>query len=316
LGELTKKYTHTYTNNALIYQSILKYSITFGTSHFFRTRSILIEWLLKHCPVYDEKYKVKDKTTFRNRAESLSPTITQYLDNLRYLGLLESKRVIAANKEETSEYRFTELARLIAIVIIYSEPNLEKQKTSINEVYDQILRYYDAERYSHARFCSIFFRNCYDYNKDLFKLIISNFYKIIKKASDDKNAFVTQLRKFQVFHNNPLMWQIFKQSLEDLENQYVDNHKIFLYGLKLEMEEIHELKSRNRSGFEQMRMRARGDPNLLVLEGYCKKCKIYASVVVDLLDYFEAYVVNPNKQTRAPCPLCGIDGGLNFETLE
>jgi hypothetical protein len=112
------------------------------------------------------------------------------------------------------------------------------------------------------------------------------------------------------------MWQIFKQSLEDLENQYVDNHKIFLYGLKLEMEEIHELKSRNRSGFEQMRMRARGDPNLLVLEGYCKKCKIYASVVVDLLDYFEAYVVNPNKQTRAPCPLCGIDGGLNFETLE
>lgn len=143
-GELTKKYTPTYTNNALIYQSILKYSITFGTIRFFRTRSILIEWLLKHCPVYDEKYKVKGKTTFRNRAESLSLTITQYLDNLRYLGLIESKLVITGNKEETSEYRFTELGRLIAIVIKYSEPNLEKQKTSINEVYDQILRYYDA----------------------------------------------------------------------------------------------------------------------------------------------------------------------------
>jgi hypothetical protein len=72
---------------------------------------------LEKCAVYIkhyEKFEFK-KTPKKVRIEHINPKVTLCLEKLRYLGLLDSRNVLADNKEETLEYRFTERRLLESI---------------------------------------------------------------------------------------------------------------------------------------------------------------------------------------------------------
>jgi hypothetical protein len=315
-GELTKVNVPTYTEDALVFQSILEYSIDFGTTDSFRSRKVSKEWLLGHCPVFVKEYAgVKGHTSYKARVEHINPRVTQCLEKLRYLDLLESRNVMSNNKEDTVEYKFTKLGRLIALLLKQIKPKESSHINYNDKIYRQTLLYYDDKDHSIAKFCSIFFRKCYEKDIKLFDIIINRLVAILQDASDDKKIFLTKLRRFQAFYNHPQMWELFRESLDELRNRSQEDVDMFLYELKLEIEAFHEYKSRNLRSFENIRWQIRTQQNQIALEGYCKSCQQFIPCAVSLLEYFQAIVEEPDKSTRVNCPNC-IVGRLDFETLD
>ncbi len=82
------------------------------------------------------------------------------------------------------------------------------------------------------------------------------------------------------------------------------------------METIQESKSRNRKEFERIRFSVYDNPNIITVEGYCNKCRMFTDAATELIEYLQAYIEEPNKNIRVPCPNCKPEDGLDFETLE
>jgi hypothetical protein len=298
-----------FTDDALIYHSILEYSLDYGTAEYFESIQLSREWLLKKCVVYTQEYRLKSRAPYKGRAEHINPTITKCLENLTYLDLLESRNVISTNTEDTKEYRFTKLGRLIALLI----KQIKIEHPRIDEIYNQSLAYYDGLNNSVAKFCSIFFRKCYEKDRKLFGIIVNRLVETLLYTSNNKNAFMIWMKKTQAFYNHPVMWELFKESFDELGKRSMEHKNMFLYELKLEIEDAHEYKSRNLRSFEDLRCKVRMDQNLIAIEGYCKVCMQFIPCVVSLLDYLQSYVEEPDNSNRAECPNCLI-GWLDFET--
>ena len=314
-GEITRVEEREYTDDSLIYQSILEYSIDFGITEFFRSRKISEDWLLRKCPVYIKVYSgQKAHTKYKARAEHINPKVTECLENLKFLDLLKSRKAISDNKIETIEYGFTKLGRILGLLIKYMK--LKKIDLNIvDKIYTETLTYYDDYNHSVGKFCSIFFRKCYQKDKRLFLTIINKLAEILYYATDDKMNFLSKLRNFQIFYNDPSIFQLFRESLTELGNKSQDHADMLLYHLKLEIEDIHEYKSRNLRSFEDLRYKVRTYQNKIAIEGYCNHCKQFIPCVVSLLEYLRSYIEQPDNSNRSECSNC-LTGFLDFETLE
>lgn len=313
-GQLIRIHVKQYTDNALIYQSILEDSIDFGTSRFFKSREISKKWLLDNCKVYVNEYaglKLKPHIKKGARAEHINPRIKGCLGNLTYLELLESRNIISKNNEDTEEYRFTKLGRLVALLI----KQIKSKHSDIDEIYRQSLVYYDGLDHSIAKFCSIFFRKCYVKDKKLFEIIVDRLVQILLYASNNKNAFLIRIKKMQAFYNHRVMWELFNESLDEFGKKSKEEKNMLLYQLKLEIEDTHEYKSRNLRTFEDLRCKVRANQNLIAIEGYCGSCVQFTPCVVSLLDHLESHIEEPGNSNRVQCPNCST-GWLDFETLE
>ena len=304
-----------YSNNVLIYHSILKYSINFGTKNYFKSREISKNWILDNCKVYKKEYEDKDfkkKTKKGARVERMNPKIIQSLENLRYLELLESKETRSSNNEKTTEYKFTELGKLFGLLIEYI--NESTDISIVDKIYQQFLEYYNSQSYTHSKFCSIFFKECFDFDKRIFSdIIIAKFVEILNKSSEDKKFFFRQLRNFPVFYKHSLMCKLFLKSLQKFHSNFPDHYRIWLYNFKLEMEQVQERKCKNFTGFEKWRIENRSLPEIITVEGYCKICKMYTDVEIEILRYIEAYVQDPKKGIMMSCLVCNSNDGFSLE---
>ena len=93
--EPTEKQIPRYSQNAIVYQAILKYSITFGTREYFELGNIA-QCLLKECLVYVNFY-LDSKTNESNKRYHVKKEIKPLMENLIFLELAESKE---ANKSD------------------------------------------------------------------------------------------------------------------------------------------------------------------------------------------------------------------------
>lgn len=342
-NEPSKEKEIIFSDDAIIYQSILKYAIDFGVSEFFKSRKLSKEWLLENCSVYVKHYSHGEnvKTNINNRVEQINQKITSHLENLKYLGLLESQKTVSNNNITTFEYRFTGFGRLYACLVDFyeyiSQPiaqsseltirrkveNEEKLKevTKIEQTFSQILEFYKDRKDSHGKISYLFFKRCYEHYKLDYKkirvlvTIIFKFIDIMKEATEDKNITRSLFEKIQVFYNDTTMWNILDETLLRFGNEHPDDYDLFLYSLKLDMEEIQEMKSIDKKGFENSRLDCRENPYMMAMEGYCKNCSQFTPVIMGVINYFREYIKNPTQGIRAPCPNCQDKGLLNFEIL-
>jgi hypothetical protein len=72
------------------------------------------------------------------------------------------------------------------------------------------------------------------------------------------------------------------------------------------------------SGYEELCFKVRGNPNVLVVEGFCVICKLYFPIGVDLLDYRERMIEDRNEMldsiTRS-CIRCNTPNALLIPNL-
>jgi hypothetical protein len=281
---------------------------------FFRTRKILDDWLLDNCQYFIGKYPgSKNKTNRRVKKDQNSSIVAPYLDRLTFLKLLDSKSALASNNEETTEYRFTDLGKLVALILKFDyNPN---DLSLIDKIFNQTLIYYSSQNYSHSKFCRLFFTNCYHEDKYYFEIIILKLLHILREPPNDKNSVNSKLRNFPIFYRHINLFKVLIKSINEFKLKFPIDYEKVAYRLKLAIESIQGQKSKNLLGFEVLRSLTYYKLNSVVLEGYCITCKYFTPVLVNIYEYLHSYVLDPSKESRSECPRCHSQNGLNFEML-
>ena len=317
-GETSQEYKNEYTNDAIIYQSILKYSIVYGTEKFFKSRQISQDHLLLNCNYYTEVYSgTKAKTPIKARAENINQRVVIFLDTLEYLGLVVSQTVQTPNNEQTREYRFTELGQIIGSLLSYN--STRNKKTNIQTIYNQIQEYYSKLVSSAAIFCNIYFRRCWENNS--FVNVINSLIELLENASNSKKEFINSFENY-----NPELsektWKIIDESLYEMKNNdwNIEDYYKLLLDLKLNIEKKFEVKIRNWKVYEETRYRYRNYIDIVIVEGYCDNCILYISIGLKTREFIKLNIKHDDPKIKSDnllisCPQCSI-GNLDFNTYK
>jgi len=113
------------------------------------------------------------------------------------------------------------------------------------------------------------------------------------------------------------MWEIFKKSLEHLSKTDYHTYELFVFHLKLYLEDIEEAKSRKFKDFEIKRLEKSQELDTIVLEGRCSSCNNFSIKPMKTIDYFDGYIksyVSNRHLSYVLCPVCSKDY-LNFEQI-
>lgn len=303
------------TNSAEIMQSILIYSIDYGTEGFFKSTDLSRNHLLKNCNYYRELYR-NSRTNYKSRPANIDDTVVKLLSKLEYLDLVDSKPFEPKSKQVSKEYRFTKLGRMIGLLLscnndkIVNNPKFEKTYSGINQ-------YYESLNTSHSKFLLIFFKFCkkekiYD-DAILFRLI-----DILLKAPNNKEYFLNQINFLDVFYRNSIqMWNIFKKSLSELRQINNKEYEMFTYNFKLAIEAVQESKCINQSVFEMGRYHKFKDIDQVVIEGRCNQCGEYLNGSMNIWEYLKGYVISSVSKTYISNTLCEKcnNGYIDFQII-
>jgi len=301
-----------YTVDAQIMQSILEYSIDFGIVKYFKSRDLSKDHLLVKCKHYIEYYR-NSKINKRNRPENMNPKVVELLEKLKYLELVEAIPSESKNHELTEKYKFTKLGRMVAFLLLCNRTKIDKETGK--EVVYQIYDYYNSLNNSHSKFCLIFLKHCKINN--YFDIVLNYMIDILLDASVDKYEFLNKIKFLNTVFFDLKMWKIFEKSLEHLSETDYHTYELFLFHLKLYLEDIEEAKSRKFKDFEIKRLEKSQELDTIVLEGCCSSCKNFTIKPMKITDYFDGYIKSYVTKRYLSYQLCSIcsKGYLNFEQI-
>lgn len=305
-----KKQIPIYSENAILYQSILKYSITFGTKEYFDLDFIAQEHLLKSCSIYQNYYQDSDtRTNDSNKRARVKSDIKPLMDNLIYLELVESKEAnkLDTNREKELFYRFTEYGRLIAL-IIKSDDNIISDPSIYNEILKQLADFRKTKKDSASFFFSILYSKINDWNfaksfvEDL-KMIIKDpdfddQVKLLEKANND---IIKHTMSFSKFYNYSV------ESLIELEKIDRRKYEMFMYKLKRIFERDQEIKCFNIAIFERERMECRYQFSHVIVKGSCDSCNNLIYEKMRLISFLQIVF----RESQNKCLVC-FQGNLDY----
>ena len=296
-----------FVDNTEICRSILNYWTSSKNDRFFKSRQIIEDWLLDNCQYFDYPGS-QNKTNNPNKVEQNNPLVALLLERLKYLSLLESRPFESKNHFETQEYCFTELGKLVALLLKYNW-NFDDSQL-VKEIYNQTLKYYETQNSSFAKFCILFFTNCYNKDKRLFALtIISNLIYIIKERPNDKDSVLNKLRYFPLVYDSKVLFVVLINSLNEFKEKYAHEYNKVIYKLKIATENIAERNCKNLSSFERLRLDNITSIHPIVLEGYCSACNRYTPIIIDsMFSYFKASIKNKDNKVSMNCPNLNCNG--------
>jgi hypothetical protein len=307
--ETSEKQIPIYSQNAILYQSILKYSITFGTREYFDMDNIAEKHLLKTSSIYQNYYKDSNtRTNVSNRITKVKSDIKPLLENLIFLELLESKdsNKLDTDGEKVFLYKFTEYGRLIGL-IIRSDENLI-DPSIYNEIIKQFAAFRKTKKDSASLFFSILFSKINDWN--FAKLFVEDLKMIIKDPDFDdqlkllekaNNDIIRHAMSFSKFYN------YFEESLNELEKIDRRRYEMFMHKFKRIFERFQEIKCYNNEIFERERMECRNQFSFVVVEGNCDFCDNLIYEKMRLIRFLQIVF----RESQDKCPVC-CQGYLDY----
>jgi len=316
-GKKTKRFVEDFVDDTIICRSILNYWTSSKNNGYFKSRRIIEDWLLDNCQFFEKKYPgSKNKTNDPNKIEQNNSNVTFLLERLKYLSLLKSRPIESKNHFETQEYSFTELGKLVALLLKYNG-NFDDSQL-VKEIYTQTLKYYETQNSSFALFCMLFFSNCYKRDSRLFALvIILNLLHIIKEPPNNKDAVLNKLRNFPVVYDSEALFKVLINSLNEFRALFSDDYNKVIYNLKLGIESDTEKKCKNLDSFERLRLGNISGLHPIVLEGYCTACNRYTPVIIEsMFSYFKESIKNKDNRISMDCPDCEGENTVSFEPLQ
>lgn len=285
-GDAVKEQGKRYTDNALILQSILRYSDKAG-SKYFTSRELIEKHLISDCKVYIEKYSGFDaRTNIKSRVENINPRIVEALDRLSYLELVKHKPHTAKNGEETKMYMFTQLGQMIRTLLPYDDlDNNNISENNDKQFYTQAYGFYESLEHVHAKFCLVFFKNCL--SKGKFGVVVAYLANLLAEASNDKHEFLSQIKFLNLLYWDKCMAEIYEESLHQLSNNDPTAWNIVMLNTKLLIEETQESKARFLWKFEKERHDMMSNTDMVVLEGHCNTCGSFFIVSMRTVGYLK-----------------------------
>ena len=327
IGSLKEENNGIFTDEAVLYQDILKYALVIKKSNdkedsndYSFSLWELIKWLRYNHKNYVDRYNIKPLSDPQIEIESLQKGIKSKVDNFIRLDLIKptGARQSKKGRGEITLYTYTEFGSLFAWIL---ENDREDKAKVISEVYDLIQSIFRTGRYasSSSIFYSDFFKMCKQAGK--FQDIVD----LIRTTLTSNNPTVTTIGEFiqriqQLNFNDPgttiffnvLLWEeIFNKLDPQIQN-------LVMYNLKMDLERRIDLQVKNDRNYEKLRFKVRDDPRSIALEGYCTKCMYYIPVAVDFLEYKRDVICSNTVNqsiTLIRCPNCKKDKSFQIPLL-
>src|SRR5215469_1240439 len=300
------------TDNALLYQDILRYSLNLQEHHpesngRFRIRE-LARWLIQNHKKYLDDYD-GSHINVSNRIEARLDTIKAKVNDLVKLLLIENVGTAVQSKGSgvVDIFEFTAPAYFVAWIAESFEP---KNRARANErifkvLVDSIFKI-DSSCTSSTIFYSSFYKKCKERGRfedmvDFFREPLSIGVPTI--TVHDYFDYVTGIENMHMDVSGYFLGLI-DETLEELDPKVSD---LAIYQIKLEYERKMRDTAKNPSSYEKLRFDYRNMHDAIVTESYCEKCHYHIAVAIKYHDYaslakkaFPFPIVLGNNQ----CPNC------------
>jgi hypothetical protein len=307
----------TYTDNALLDQDILRYSLVIAKDQTPEqidkdgpnfTHRKLAKWLIKNNSEFVTLYKGRDITD-SSKIENTQKRVKNRLKDLEQLGLVNHRNI--KQQKGTAEipvYAYSRSGYVLAWFIESFDPN---NKDNANEqIYNWFKIIYRVNEYSASIviFYARFFKKCKE--KGLFEYVVRLFRLVLVSHIYLRNPSDLFNEALYLIFNYPGSTDPFHITLNETLNELDANtREVFLYYQKLELERKMKILAGHPKGYEDMRFQTRSNPYLLTVEGHCKFCQHYTPLGVELLDYREKTIEDRNEMfgcVITDCPVCKI----------
>lgn len=302
-----------YTDNALLYQDILHYSIINEKQNQSNTNTTfkvwdLAKWLIENNVEFANYYKdsPRSHTTMNNRIEARMERIKDKINNLQTMGLIQTSGTAKASKVDTNIpiFGYTEFGYLIAWLVESDNPRYRER--AINEIYNFFQSNFTQDLSSSY---DILMSKVFEKEKK--KGIFANYVDMLRKSLH-ASPRVRDIQEFFAYVDGHYFedreaaknhTDIWFETIDELEEE---TKMLFLHREKLAIEELMAKKVGSVRGYEKMRYRIRDKPDLVAIEGLCEKCNYYFHAAVEMLHYMRQMVYLPLKERlNYTCPQCG-----------
>jgi len=317
-----------YTNNALLYQNILKYGLENKFSDGFRFTE-LANWLMKRNNEFRNYYTDSQAhVPISHRVAQRRQRIQGCLEDLVNIRLVYIKTTVEAlkNHDTIPLYDFTTEGYLLMWLIEIMHNDADKDAKAIQQVLNIIDSCKDNRHSYSTVFISKFFHTCNEKGvlRDAIRLLMQDMLTSLNVDNGrDVLLFFLGLR-------NSLKWilgnsQIFHETLKQLDK---DTRRIILFQLKLEIEDYYngnfklgtgikhpsgDLEAHNSVAipgeeWQLMRFTNIGNYTKVIIPGFCSKCRLERSVAFDIKKYLDtvtsSFKSNPFHIMIGKCTDC------------
>jgi hypothetical protein len=291
-----------YTNNALLYQYLLKYPILVmeqpSNSNVNGNLDVqvsfwdIMEWLITTLPEFKLKYS---NDNVSKTIPKVRRRIKGKLDDLVHLDLLLSERIRQDKGDGTTDkYRFTIFGQLLGWIINSSDfdsSSTNSRETINKQIFNLLQQIFKTEEYSRTIdiLASNFINNCMQRN------LFGNIVNLLKNALNNEEILINDVSdllhnittcNFREQNSKVIFTKLLDETIKGLEPKVKD---IVLYNLKLSLERDIQNHINAYQTYERMWFNNKSDPNVVAVECSCTNtnCGYYTPVVIGLMEYKE-----------------------------
>jgi hypothetical protein len=308
------------TDNALLYQDILRYSLNLQEHHResngrFRIRE-LARWLIQNHEKYLKEYGGSHMNV-SNRIEARLDTIKAKANDLVKLLLIKNVRTAEQSKGSgvVDIFAFTPHAYFFAWLAESFEPkNRARANKQIFKVLVDSMLKIEHDSTSSTIFYSNFYKKCeergrFDDMVEFFREPLIIGVPII--TVHDYFNYVTGIENMYMDVSGYFLGLI-DETMEELDPKVSD---LAMYQIKLDYERTMRANAKNPSSYEKTRFDCRNMHDAIVTESYCEKCHYYIPVAIKYHEYTKlakkaSTIVLGNNR----CPNCRAVDSLIIQT--
>jgi hypothetical protein len=317
-----------YTQDALLYQDILRYYFsinkTLSENNPFLLRE-LQNWIVRNNLEIVKYYQgSKSHTSYSNKIHAKEGRINAKFENLvewklfHGAGTQKGKKV----KVDVSLYVYSKMGILLTLIIksmnleniitsgkekekVIAMKELEKNTQNIYNLIDSVLEMKQNSPSSHI-FYSALFRKCNE--RGVFHKMVKHVFNLAHSTSRPVQN-MNQLFEyaldfgFKEKRERTYFLELWFETIEEL-NQEVQ--QLILYQMKLSAERrFEDSLVYNDREYEKLRFDSRDNYEIIVVEGVCEKCKRAATVKLPYKEYRKRFAeVEPNDHIKLDCNMC------------
>ena len=300
------KDTEKYTNDALLYQKILKFSLL-GTNHRSFTRWTICKWLKNNHQPFEKRSVV-----------SLQNLVGRKIKVLLQLELIHEvgSQEITTGTGETTVYTFDVSSYLLGWLIESSCSNPIKRDRAIKKIFN-ILYFMLIDPPTSM---NIFLVSLISKFKENGLFGYSVIYMIELLESDRLIRDISELVNQTLIFGSPgpVVVNKYNQLWEETLNELGSHPKeLVMFRIKLLYESRMKLRAHDITQFEQTQFVAREKFDKLVLECGCLSCLCIRYEIIDLIKYFAKlrYQIQGYSALKMDCPSCGKKNSLQIIDL-
>jgi hypothetical protein len=306
-----------YTNEAILYQDIINFCMKRdqeGKTDFKHRE--LANWLLENNLEYLDFYKgTRAKTKKSSRVEHILQRIKDRLRDLSRIDLIRISDTPQEKGEGTTElYQITPFVILLG-TLLDSIKTIDKEfmKSSDKHLYELFIKQFAEYPNSLNQFRSRFYPKLM--LADIFTDFIGDGLRQILLSEDPPQSIRELLQKWHLLSQFDesrrdkveLYLKLWFESLAELDEEA---RNLFLFNIKVEIENQILMQSNGPQTYEKARFYNRNDYQSIVLEGLCNKCFHVQPRTIEMKGYLRLYIGAVPGQTLVLHQCVNCDEGI------